>query len=242
MFRPQNTFLNTVLRLQVITSKKLIIISLLALFYSIISNPVLADVTSQHQLIDAIESNPKSLDAAVRRGKGRASLCSHCHGIDGNSKRNYIPNLAAQNPKYLINQFDQFATGKRKNYVMTQLAETISHEDRAYLAIYFSQQEAKSFTLNPDNEKRLGKILTQASTETGKAGFQAKCQMCHGNEAQGWQQLPRLAGQPASYLSKTLLKFKKQHRDRPNSPMVSIAAELSEKEINDISAYLSLLE
>ncbi|GLQ32478.1 c-type cytochrome [Litoribrevibacter albus] len=198
---------------------------------------VQADLNEQYQLLDAIQSNPQTQSESARLGEEKASLCGYCHGTDGNSKREFIPNLAGQNAKYLINQFEQFATGKRKNYVMSQLADKLSLEERVNLAIHFSHQKAKPFVAKKPNSK-----LSNASPAQGQAGFQAKCQMCHGVKAEGWDQLPRLASQPAAYLVKTLEKFKTDHRDRNQSPMTAIAKGLSNQEIKDIAVYLSSLE
>lgn len=196
-----------------------------------------ADLNEQYQLLEAIQSNPKTLSESAQRGQEKASLCGFCHGVDGNTKRAFIPNLAGQNAKYLINQFEQFASGQRKNYVMSQLADKLSLEERVNLAIHFSEQAPKPFVPKKPNKK-----MSDASAAAGQSGFQAKCQMCHGVKAEGWDQLPRLASQPAEYLIKTLEKFKTDHRDRNQSPMTSIAKQLSEKEIRDIALYLSTLQ
>jgi len=41
--------------------------------------------------------NDTARQAAIRAGKDRSILCSNCHGVDGNSLRPDIPNLAEQN-------------------------------------------------------------------------------------------------------------------------------------------------
>ena len=195
-----------------------------------------ADLNQQYQILDDIQKNPEQLKDAAIKGKDRAGLCGRCHGEDGNSKRNFIPNLADQNAKYLVNQFEQFANGSRKNYVMSQLASTLTLEDRVNLAIYFSSQQAKPFVA------RKPKVIIQNEIELGRADFQDKCQMCHGEHAEGWAQLPRLASQPSEYLAKTLKKFKTGHRDRSKTPMTAIAKQLSDDQIKNISVYLSTLE
>jgi cytochrome c553 len=196
-----------------------------------------ADLNQQYQLLEAIQSNPQTLEASAQRGQEKASLCGYCHGNDGNTRRDFIPNLAGQNAKYLINQFEQFASGQRKNYVMSQLADKLTLEERVNLAIYFSRQQAQPFVPKKTNAK-----FTNASEGEGEASFQAKCQMCHGVKAEGWDQLPRLASQPAAYIAKTLEKFKGDHRDRNQSPMTSIAKQLTDQEIKNISVYLSTLK
>jgi len=51
-------------------------------------------VESMLQEMAIIEKNTPLLQAAIEDGVERAQLCFRCHGDDGNSKRDYIPNLA----------------------------------------------------------------------------------------------------------------------------------------------------
>ena len=48
--------------------------------------------------IDKDIHNKQFLEEAMRKGKDRSILCGHCHGVDGNSLKQDIPNLAGQNP------------------------------------------------------------------------------------------------------------------------------------------------
>lgn len=67
------------------------------------------------------------------------------------------------------------------------------------------------------------------------------CAGCHGEYGQGDKsgEYPRLAGQPADFISKQLYLF--QDRTRPNMPMVEHVEErqMPPQDIADISAYLT---
>ena len=78
---------------------------------------------------------------AYAAGQERALFCTYCHGETGNSKRPHIPNLAGQNPLYLFNAFEKFASGERTDFVMSKLAQNLTQEDRVNIAVYFSQQQ-----------------------------------------------------------------------------------------------------
>jgi len=178
--------------------------------------------------LNATLEDRDSLVTAFNKGKQRAELCQHCHGKNGNSLRDYIPNLAAQNPRYLLTQFEYFRLGKRKDYVMGNLAKSISEDDRINLAIYYSRQ----------------KVSTKATSTTvtsGKDVFNKRCVACHGQKGYGNKDLPRIAGQPDKYIAKTLTDYQNKTNRRPNSPMLGIAATLSTDEINVLAAYLSTL-
>jgi len=63
---------------------------------------------SVHQALSELESimaDDSRRDAAYAAGKERILFCGSCHGKDGNSRRDYIPNLADQHPLYLFEQF-----------------------------------------------------------------------------------------------------------------------------------------
>lgn len=168
---------------------------------------------------------------AYAAGQERIRFCSHCHGENGNSKREYIPNLAAQNPLYLFHSFEKFASGERSNFVMSKLAQTLSLEERVNIAVYFAQQTVLPSTVPVDEPLRL----------QGEALFQTTCTGCHGKQAQGLESMPRLAGQPGEYIRRALTRFRANDPSRAGSVMRPIAANLSEHEISALAAYLQQL-
>ena len=74
-------------------------------------------------------------DSAAARG--RAAQCFVCHGADGLAKVPDAPNLAGQNPAYLVKALKDYRTGKRENEVMSMMAKNLSDEDIALVAAYF---------------------------------------------------------------------------------------------------------
>lgn len=164
----------------------------------------------------------------VKKGQERAILCGYCHGKDGNSVKNYIPNLAAQNPEYLVNQFEQFAKKKRKNYVMEKLASSLSDSEKVNLALYFA-----SLKVNPRSTEYPELV------DKGKSVFSRLCYTCHGKDGFGKENLPRLAGQPEEYIAKTLHYFKNGQKRNMDSPMPGIVTQLTDQEIKAVAAYIT---
>ncbi|MBU2712158.1 c-type cytochrome [Zooshikella harenae] len=164
----------------------------------------------------------------VKSGRERAVLCGYCHGKDGNSVKNYIPNLAAQNPEYLVNQFEQFAKKQRKNYVMERLAASLSDSEKVNLALYFASLKVSSRTT--EHPELVAK---------GKSVFFCICYTCHGKDALGKENLPRLAGQPEDYIVKTLHYFKSGQKRNVDSPMPGIVTQLTDQEIKAVAAYIT---
>ena len=66
------------------------------------------------------------------------------------------------------------------------------------------------------------------------------CAGCHGEYGQGGKEgeYPRIAGLPAAYIAKEMLRFR--DRTRPNMPMVEHVddRQMPDEDIRDISAYL----
>ena len=75
-------------------------------------------------------------DAAA--GKTKAALCAACHGAEGISPNDLWPNLAGQKQGYLIKQIKAFKDGSRKDPMMSPMAGTLSDDDVANVAAYFS--------------------------------------------------------------------------------------------------------
>ena len=80
-------------------------------------------------IIEQRLEDPAARQQAMQAGRNRALLCSYCHGNDGNSVKPDVPNLADQNPVYLLDQIGKFARGERKNFVMNSLAKDFSLDD-----------------------------------------------------------------------------------------------------------------
>src|SRR5690554_6370264 len=142
-----------------------------------------------------IKNNESLLASALEEGYERAVLCVHCHGEDGNSKRDRIPNLASQNSEYLCTQYEHFAKGVRKDYVMSKLAGWLSAQDRVAVALYFSSQEVKP------------RAHCMATSAEGARIYMITSVACPGQEGHSNANYPCFAGQPYEFLDLTLLRF-----------------------------------
>jgi cytochrome c553 len=73
------------------------------------------------------------------------------------------------------------------------------------------------------------------------------CATCHGPQAKGNGEFPRLAGQVYDYIVKKLTNWTKERGQNPEKPdtsaiMQPIAHALTEPEIKAVAAYVSYLE
>jgi cytochrome c553 len=187
--------------------------------------------------IAEIEKDPVKRKAAYDAGHERMMLCAHCHGEDGNSLRPEIPNLAAQNPSYLIEQVQKFADGQRKNFVMQTLASNFTLEDKINLAIYFTSQTVKPVAADP---------LLAAKAERI---YKSVCQLCHGESGKGEEGYARIAGQRPEYVITTLKRFRgaAQHKidaadiKRSSTRMEQVTQRLTDQEIEALAHYIALM-
>ncbi|MDH5766571.1 MAG: c-type cytochrome [Gammaproteobacteria bacterium] len=205
------------------------LIFILLSFFSLQANASSTDELVK--LLDSKLSTSTSFEEAITSGKERAWVCKFCHGEDGNSTRDNIPNLASQNPKYLLRQFELFATKQRYDKTMTELATSLTAEDRVNIIIYYSTQLVKNRTTS-----------NQILNNSGKEKYNLQCSSCHGNDGYGKELLPRLAGQSNQYLINTLNNYKTNPSKRPDSPMQSIVTTLASQDIEELAEYISTMK
>jgi len=188
--------------------------------------------------IDKDLHNEEAKQAAIRAGKERSILCGHCHGVDGNSLKSDIPNLAGQNTAYIVEQIGKFATGQRKNFVMQTLASNFTFKDKVNLAVYFNSQEVKPRTVDP------------ALAARGERIYRNVCFRCHGPNGRGEEGYARLAGQRVEYVKMTLKRFRANanktndpdETKRTNPKMEQVTAGLSDDDIEGLAHYIAMLK
>ena len=82
------------------------------------------------------QTPPPKADLAA--GKTRVeAVCAACHGANGVSVADNIPNLAGQRVPYLETQLRALKSGVRKNAVMGPMAAQLSSDDIVNVAAYF---------------------------------------------------------------------------------------------------------
>jgi cytochrome c553 len=174
-------------------------------------------------------------DLAAGEAKATA-VCVACHTTDGSRGLPAYPILQGQHPEYIVKQLVEFKEGKRKNPIMNGMAATLTPEDMRNLAAFYSGKKAKDgFAKNKDTVS-LGERIYRGGI--GKKGVPA-CAACHSPNGAGIPaQYPRLGGQQADYTKAQLVAFRQG--ERLNSPQMStIAANLSDKEIEALADYIA---
>ncbi|MEW8061857.1 MAG: c-type cytochrome [Candidatus Thiodiazotropha sp.] len=180
--------------------------------------------------IEAIANNGKLYKQMVKEGRERTILCNSCHGKDGIAVQPLAPNLAGQNPVYIVDQFQRFGDGRRNDYLMSNLAKTFSFEDKIKIALYYGDMEMK-----PSGGGN-SSLLTE-----GEKIFRDACVKCHGENGRGQEGYARLAGQRHDYVVKMLKEFRDRTGKRTNVWMSGVAIRLSDKDMDAVATYLANL-
>jgi cytochrome c553 len=69
----------------------------------------------------------------------------------------------------------------------------------------------------------------------------AACYACHGPNAEGIRDIPRLGGLARSYLKARLQQWGQGYHSVPGSPMPLVARPLDPAEIESLASYLSFV-
>ncbi|MEJ2454501.1 MAG: c-type cytochrome [Candidatus Thiodiazotropha sp.] len=192
------------------------------------------DLALRNQLearIAEITKDRKQHKKMIREGRDRTVLCATCHGENGIAVHPNAPNLAGQNPVYIVDQFQRYGDGRRNDYWMSNLAQTFSEEDKIKIALYYSEMQ-----MLPSGG---GKPALMAQ---GEKLFKEVCVTCHGQDGRGQEGYARLAGQRFDYVVKMLKEFRDRTGKRINVWMTGVAIRLSDQDIEAVATYLASLE
>jgi cytochrome c553 len=190
----------------------------------------------------ASSSFADEIDASTRLAANHVAVmsCANCHGPQGRSYSPKFPVLAGQHAGYLAAQLKAFKAQTRGDPdalgYMWGMSAALDEDMIVALADYYSRQTPAS-----------GRGRDTAAIARGKEiyanGVAAEgippCATCHGPNAAGTDEFPRLAGQHAQYLLKQLRSF--QSNLRNVAVMHGVAKELQITEMKSVAAYLESL-
>ena len=173
-------------------------------------------------------------------GKTKAAACAACHGADGNSINPIWPSLAGQGAEYTIQQLHAFKSGARNNPSMSPMAAGLGDEDMREIADYFASQTPKIASMADTDYGDAERLYRGGDAERGIPA----CMACHGpsGAGNGPAKFPALRGQQAEYTKLQLKAYRDGSRATdPQGMMRSIAAKLTDDDIERIANYLSAL-
>ena len=153
------------------------------------------------------------------------------------------PRLAGQRPQYLESQIQSFREHTRDNpfskqYMWPAVAALAPHAARD-LAIYFATIVPKA--ANDGDRNLTGKGRTIYLEGVPEANI-VSCYACHGPNAEGVRDIPRLGGLAYFYLKGRLEQWGQGYHSGTTSPMPMVASHLGPDEIEALASYLSFVK
>ncbi|WP_244470753.1 c-type cytochrome [Microvirga massiliensis] len=160
----------------------------------------------------------------------KAQICSACHGENGVPQERTTPIIWGQHQGYTYIQLRDYKRGTRKDEQMTAIVADMDRNDMMALAEYFSKKPWPNL-----QQLRADEATTMRAL---RANVAVNCTGCHLGEYQGDGTVPRLAGQSAEYMSKTIAQFRT--RERANNPgMSDLMIATSPDDLAALVAYLA---
>jgi len=175
--------------------------------------------------------------AKLHAEKVAITMCGTCHGATGNSTQPKFPRLAGQKASYLVAQLKAFRAQTRGDpdaiSYMWGMASELDDPSIEALAAYYAAQKPEPSSSGSSPLVAPGKeIYEHGITNEGVPA----CSSCHGPDAHGVQEFPRLAGQHSQYVLKQLSSF--QSNMRNVAVMHGVALNLRTPEMQAVAAYL----
>jgi cytochrome c553 len=168
--------------------------------------------------------------------------CTWCHG---ESAQGYgpAPRLASQRLQYIENQLLSFRNHTRDNPFSKQYmwgaAANLSPSTARELAIYFSTLPPKVANDGDKEFVATGRALYEHGNPDSNT---VSCAVCHGPNAEGIREIPRLGGLSYYYLKQKLKQWGEGYHATAEPPMPRIASKLSSDQIEALASYLSFVK
>jgi cytochrome c553 len=198
----------------------------------------------------------------LQNGEEINELCAGCHGEYGEGdKHGEYPRLAGQPAGFTARQLHLFRDRSRPNIAMVEYIDERQMPDQDILDIsYFLQGIKLKNRLSVVDEnahdfnayarlleaKKIVQIpRAEGDVEKGGELYRKECRSCHGSLGEGDldEAVPMLAGQYTNYLWRQVEKYLQGVRIHdPQQPDERLLAEFSREELQDIFAYISLLD
>ncbi len=153
-----------------------------------------------------------------------AAACIDCHGESGISTTAGTPNLAGQQPIYLIVATQEYKAGTRGHVEKEEMLKGLDQVDIEKMAMYFASQVPTAREAPPFGDPVAGEPLS------------ASCGRCHGARGVSYDPMvPSLASQDPTYLLTAIKAYRS--REREHEDMIT---DKSDQEIENIAAFYTV--
>ena len=191
-----------------------------------------------------LTAQAQELKGDAKAGQAINAMCIGCHGIKGYQASfpevYKVPMISGQNAKYIVSALNAYKKGERKHPTMRGISETLTEQNMADLAAYYSVHGVIEGQSAP---KEVKAPSAQVAALLGKAN----CASCHGANFSTPidPSYPKIGGQHADYLYVALKAYKNDANavvGRGNAIMASMAKQYSNAELKQIANYLASVQ
>ena len=178
-------------------------------------------------------------------GQKKIAMCIGCHGIPGYQASfpeiYKVPKISGQNAAYIVAALAAYKIGERRHPTMRGIAETLTDQDMADIAVYYSAHGVSADAKLADKSSKAPSPQVEALLK------KAACASCHGeNFAKPVSPAyPKIAGQYDDYLYVALKAYKTEGNNnvgRANGVMGGVAKQFSNAELKALSKYIASLD
>ena len=181
----------------------------------------------------------------AKAGETKNAMCIGCHGIKGYQSSfpevYKVPMISGQGAKYIMAALNEYKKGGRKHPTMRNIADSLTDQDIADLAAYYSAHGVVAGAELP------AKPAKEPSAEVQALLNKANCASCHGaNFSKPIDPAyPKIGGQHADYLFVALKAYKTENNPkvgRGNAIMAGMAKQYTNAELKQLANYLASVE
>ena len=189
-------------------------------------------------------SQAQDIKGDAKAGQGLNAMCIGCHGIKGYQASfpevYKVPMISGQSAKYIVSALNAYKKGERKHPTMRGVAESLTDQNMADLAAYYSGHGVVEGQSAPKEAKA-------PSAEVAALLGKANCASCHGANFSTPidPSYPKIGGQHADYLYVALKSYKNDANavvGRGNAIMAGMAKQYSNAELKQLANYLAAVQ
>jgi cytochrome c553 len=194
-----------------------------------------------------VSAQAQKVTGNADNGSKKVAMCVGCHGIIGYQASfpeiHKVPMIAGQSATYIVSALTAYKGGDRKHPTMRAIADTLTEQDIADLAAYYSQLGLKEGDAPPATLAKAPSEAVQALISRDKDNACTKCHGANFNTPNDGT-VPKLAGQYPDYLFVALKAYKADNHPmvgRSNAVMGGQAKKYTVPELKELASYISTL-
>lgn len=196
-----------------------------------------------------VSAEAQQVTGKAQDGAKKVQMCVGCHGIIGYQASfpeiHKVPMIAGQSATYITAALTAYKGGDRKHPTMRAIADTLTDQDIADVAAYYSQLGLKDGSAPP---AALAKPTPANVEALITRNADNSCTKCHGANFNTPNDgtVPKLAGQHADYLFVALKSYRvknNSHLGRSNAVMGQQVEDkkFTNAELKTLASYISSL-